>query len=83
MLKSTCFLKLLTGGYYCEEAGKTQPTAPCDAGFFCKQYAETAIPNQGADQADVCPQGMNMLQLDLLNVAAKRKWEMFGGWEKI
>ncbi|PIK35709.1 hypothetical protein BSL78_27465 [Apostichopus japonicus] len=44
------------GGYYCEAVGQTEPTDLCDAGFYCRQYANTSTPRLGYD-ADICPQG--------------------------
>ena len=44
------------GGYYCGAVGQSGPTDVCEAGFYCRQYANTSTPNLGYD-ADVCPQG--------------------------
>ncbi|PIK41162.1 hypothetical protein BSL78_21986 [Apostichopus japonicus] len=44
------------GGYYCEAVGQTEPTDLCDAGFYCRQYANVTTPRLGYD-ADICPQG--------------------------
>ena len=49
------------GGYYCGAVGQSSPTDVCEAGFYCRQYANTSTPNLGYD-ADVCPQG-NIIDL--------------------
>ena len=48
------------GGQYCGTVGKTEPTGPCEAGYYCQEYCETSTPNQGS-YGDICPQvGLKM-----------------------
>lgn len=44
------------GGYYCPLPGMITPIDLCDAGYFCKQGAKSATPNQGL-HANICPVG--------------------------
>ncbi|XP_013387786.1 multiple epidermal growth factor-like domains protein 11 [Lingula anatina] len=46
-----------TPGMYCGTAGLTEPTAQCQAGYFCNGRASTATPTDGAT-GDICPQGL-------------------------
>ncbi|XP_064629299.1 uncharacterized protein LOC135488586 [Lineus longissimus] len=43
------------GGHYCGVVGQVGPTGLCAAGYFCRQFAKTATPNQ-TDDAGICPQ---------------------------
>jgi hypothetical protein len=45
-----------SGGYYCPTPGMDQPIELCAAGYFCRQFAEIAAPDQGSD-ANICPPG--------------------------
>ena len=49
------------GGYYCGVIGSVEPTAECQAGFYCVVSAQTAAPTGQAPDADECPQG-NLFQ---------------------
>lgn len=42
--------------YYCREAGQSQVTALCSAGFYCLGGANTSTPMDGFS-GDVCPEG--------------------------
>ena len=44
-------------GHYCNAPGITEPTDFCDPGYYCISGAKSVRPNQGVDQADVCPVG--------------------------
>ena len=43
-----------TSGYYCDTAGRTQPTAPCAAGFYCLGGAKVSSPTEGFSSGYVC-----------------------------
>ena len=43
-------------GYYCGAVGQSAPTDVCEAGFYCRQYANTSTPKMGYD-ANICPPG--------------------------
>ncbi|XP_023933458.1 uncharacterized protein LOC106181652, partial [Lingula anatina] len=45
-----------SGGMHCSIVGRTAPVGLCTTGYYCRQYAESATPNQTTD-ANVCPQG--------------------------
>ncbi len=49
------------GGMYCGIMGEDYPTGLCQAGFYCKIYAENATPNQ-TTLANVCPQGKGTVE---------------------
>ena len=45
-----------TAGYYCATPGLVEPTAPCQAGYFCTLGANNSHPIDGAT-GDICPEG--------------------------
>ena len=44
------------GGHYCDGHGRSSPTGPCDAGFFCRSRASVSAPTDGIT-GDICPRG--------------------------
>lgn len=44
-------------GRYCDQPGLTQPTGPCNAGFYCRSRSLTPAPDQGPSGGP-CPPGM-------------------------
>ena len=47
-----------TGGYYCNIENTTMETGQCDAGYYCRQGAESATPSPSlTGDADICPEG--------------------------
>ena len=47
--------------YACDEWGLVSPYKLCDAGYFCREGANSTAPNLG-NKADVCPEGYYCLQ---------------------
>ncbi len=44
------------GGFFCDTAGLTEPTGPCDPGYSCSLNATTATPTDGVT-GDICTIG--------------------------
>ena len=44
------------GGRYCDGLGRTEPTGPCDAGFYCTEKSYTSAPF-GSEIGGLCPVG--------------------------
>ncbi|XP_022100039.1 zonadhesin-like [Acanthaster planci] len=56
-LKSISGCEPCTGGSYCNGTGLTQPSGPCDPGYYCLTNATTPTPEDGGVTGDPCTAG--------------------------